>query len=174
MHRLFPTLIGIYILGSIGHSFIGWWKIIKWLNGEVGSLPAGQTAIKIDGVGFQGHWKIGWPSTANIQTAINAFTVPAIDVKVKISELDISIYDSSAEGEKSFTSTIAAQQATRYDDLFTLFRANAAHITSVTFWGVSDDATWLDNFPVPGRNDYPLLFDDDHERKPAYDAVVNF
>jgi endo-1,4-beta-xylanase len=47
-------------------------------------------------------------------------------------------------------------------------------MTSVTVWGVSDDATWLDNEPVSGRNDYPLLFDDAHQPKDAVAAILDF
>ena len=32
-------------------------------------------------------------------------------------------------------------------------------IDRVTFWGVGDGDSWLNNWPVPGRTSYPLLFD---------------
>jgi len=103
-----------------------------------------------------------------------------------VSELDISIYadDYSTnpptyEAQKPFSAAIEAGQAARYGELFDIFRdfedaaPGSDDITSITLWGVSDDKTWLDTWPVT-RNNYPLLFDDDHYRKPAYDAVVNF
>jgi GH35 family endo-1,4-beta-xylanase len=31
---------------------------------------------------------------------------------------------------------------------------------------------WLNNFPVPGRVNHPLLWDRDGKPKPAFDAVV--
>ena len=32
-------------------------------------------------------------------------------------------------------------------------------ISRVTFWGVRNSDSWLNNWPVPGRTNYPLLFD---------------
>jgi endo-1,4-beta-xylanase len=47
-------------------------------------------------------------------------------------------------------------------------------ITGVTFWGISDRRTWLDDYPVPGRKNYPLLFDEKLQPKKAYWEVVKF
>jgi endo-1,4-beta-xylanase len=142
-----------------------------WLKGNGAALPG--YPITIDGIGNQAHWKLSStsPSPAGIQAFIVA--VAAAGYKVKFSELDVSIY-SGTEAQKEFTPALAQQQADRYDAIFGLFRANAASITSVTFWGVSDDQSWLNNFPVANRDDYPLLFDRGHNAKPAYDAIVDF
>ena len=40
-------------------------------------------------------------------------------------------------------------------------------------WGKADDDTWLDDFPVKGRKDAPLLFDRNLQAKPAYWAIVD-
>jgi endo-1,4-beta-xylanase len=47
-------------------------------------------------------------------------------------------------------------------------------VTGVTFWGVSDEKTWLDNFPVSGRKNWPLLFDEEMRPKLAYTAIIDF
>jgi endo-1,4-beta-xylanase len=39
---------------------------------------------------------------------------------------------------------------------------------------LSDKYSWLDNFPVPGRKDYPLLFDQNNKAKKAFKEVINF
>jgi endo-1,4-beta-xylanase len=44
-------------------------------------------------------------------------------------------------------------------------------IGRVTLWGVHDGDSWLNNFPVRGRTDYPLLFDRAGKPKPAFFAV---
>jgi endo-1,4-beta-xylanase len=49
---------------------------------------------------------------------------------------------------------------------------HAPHIDRVTFWGVDDGDSWLNNWPVRGRSNYPLLFDRNGAPKPAFDAVV--
>jgi hypothetical protein len=58
--------------------------------------------------------------------------------------------------------------------VFKVFRANKQKITGVTFWNLTDRTTWLDNYPVPGRKNYPLLFDANYQPKKAYWDVVNF
>ena len=45
-------------------------------------------------------------------------------------------------------------------------------ITRVTFWDVTDRDSWLNDFPVAGRTNYPLLFDRAGKPKPAFDAVI--
>jgi endo-1,4-beta-xylanase len=60
--------------------------------------------------------------------------------------------------------------ARRYADLFTLFLKQ--DVRRVTFWGVTDANSWLHEFPIPGRVNYPLLWDRNGREKPAYDAVV--
>jgi endo-1,4-beta-xylanase len=44
----------------------------------------------------------------------------------------------------------------------------------VTFWNLSDKSTWLDNFPVRGRKDFPLLFDEKYQPKKAFFAVTKW
>jgi len=45
-------------------------------------------------------------------------------------------------------------------------------MSRVTFWGVTDRDSWLNNWPVPGRTSYPLLFDRNGKPKPAFEAVI--
>jgi endo-1,4-beta-xylanase len=68
----------------------------------------------------------------------------------------------------------AVQQklAKRYADLFAVFVKHRVAIERVTFWNVTDGDSWKNNFPVPGRTDYPLLFDRQGKPKPAFDAVL--
>ena len=145
-------------------------KLLAWLKDEKG--------ITLDGVGFQSHETMTWPTTSDLQQAIDQ--LKDAGYKVKISELDITVYSDYSTGmfvpspEVDFTPELEAQQAARFRDLFTLYRANKGEISSVTFWGVSDDQSWLDNQPVPGRNDYPLLYSDQHQPKAARAAIMDF
>ena len=50
---------------------------------------------------------------------------------------------------------VQARLARRYADVFSLFLKHG--VSRVTFWGVTDADTWLDDFPIPGRVNYPLL-----------------
>ncbi len=45
-------------------------------------------------------------------------------------------------------------------------------LSAVTFWGMADDDTWLDGFPI-ARTDYPLPFDMQLQAKPAYWGIVD-
>jgi endo-1,4-beta-xylanase len=145
-------------------------KMLAWLKDDKG--------IQLDGVGFQSHENMTWPSTADLQTAIDKFK--AAGYKVKISELDVTVYSDYSTGSfvaspaVEMTAELAARQAQRFADLFALYRKNKEQITSVSFWGVSDDNTWLDNEPVVGRNDHPLLYDDQHAPKPVRAAIMAF
>jgi endo-1,4-beta-xylanase len=62
--------------------------------------------------------------------------------------------------------------AKRYAECFALFHKHRDKITRVTFWGVNDGQSWLNNWPVRGRTNYPLLFDRNYQPKPAFDAVI--
>ena len=46
-------------------------------------------------------------------------------------------------------------------------------IERVTFWGVADGDSWLNNWPMKGRTNYPLLFDRLGQAKPALAAVIS-
>ncbi len=144
-------------------------KMFAWLETK---------GIHVDGIGFQSHENMSWPAPADLQGAFDKFV--SAGYKIKISELDVTVYSDYATGpfvaqpEVPFTAALDAAQAKRFAELFAVYRKNKANITSVTFWGVSDDHTWLDDEPVAGRNDYPLLFDDAHLPKAAVAAIMNF
>ncbi len=60
--------------------------------------------------------------------------------------------------------------AKRYADVFALVLKHG--VARVTFWGVTDATSWLHDFPIPGRVNYPLLWDRDGREKPAFAAVA--
>ena len=61
----------------------------------------------------------------------------------------------------------------RYAELFGVFVNHRDSIARVTFWGVTDASSWLNNWPVKGRTSYPLLFDRQCQPKPAFAAVIH-
>ena len=67
---------------------------------------------------------------------------------------------------------ILEYQAREYGKLFALFSRHAESIERITFWGLHDGQSWLNNFPWQ-RTNHPLLFDRNAEPKPAYDAVLS-
>ena len=62
-------------------------------------------------------------------------------------------------------------QAKRYEEIFKVLYENRDIVERVTFWGLSDGPSWLNDWPVKGRTSHPLLFDRDLNPKPAYEAI---
>jgi endo-1,4-beta-xylanase len=126
----------------------------------------------VDGMGLQGHWNIEAPGDDLISAAFDRYK--SAGVELRISELDVSIYTSNSDPESSYASSIAMQQALAYGRFFRLFRMYKDDISGITTWGMADNHTWLDNFPVTGRKNYPLLFDVNLVPKQAYFTVIQF
>jgi endo-1,4-beta-xylanase len=133
------------------------------------------SGVRVDGVGMQAHWNIEWPSAAEIDATIKELA--AENLLVKVSELDVSVYAQDNHDTKVWQAAIAdspeLQQrlAARYKEIFRVFQDNAKVLDHVTFWGVTDERSWLNYWPSR-RNNYPLLFDARHEPKPAFHAVL--
>lgn len=89
--------------------------------------------------------------------------------------MDVSIYPNVTDpGATEFLQASQHLQAVRYVQLFNVLRQSKDMITGVAFWNLSDGYSWLDNFPVPGRKNFPLLFDKTLQPKSAYWRVVSF
>ena len=136
--------------------------LVRRLRGE---------GVPIAGVGLQGHDRMDWPTPAQQDSTIAAFA--ALGVHVMITELDIDVLPPNLNPYlDSLPDSVQAALARRYAALFAVYLRHADAITRVTFWGVSDGDSWLNNWPVRGRTNYPLLFDRQHRPKPAFDAVI--
>lgn len=145
--------------------------------------------VKIDAIGMQEHDKMDWPSTNQIDETISAFA--QLGVKVMITELDVDLLPAATDSDaaevsmnvagseglnpyaKGLPDALQQKLAQRYADLFSVFVAHRGQVTRVTFWGVTDGNSWLNDWPVRGRKSYPLLFDRKCEPKPAFAAVIH-
>ncbi len=149
-------------------------KIIKLVKGLK------DAGIPIHGVGLQGHWAISEPRETQLDSTISRFA--ELGLKLQVTELDISIYpkEHNARDRKApdydttFTAEKEARQIEIYKICFKVFRKYKNVITGITFWNISDRSSWLDNFPVRGRKDQPLLFDKTLQPKKAFWEVVKF
>lgn len=135
-----------------------------------------EAGVPIDGVGLQAHWSNDITAEM-LQNAIDRFS--ALGLEIHITELDLTTYTSfhgdganhQVQETQPYSEEVENTLAETYKRFFEVLHKNADKITSVTFWGLNDRMTWLNNFPVRGRKDYPLLFDDDNKPKKAYYAV---
>jgi endo-1,4-beta-xylanase len=143
---------------------------------------------KVDGVGIQAHWKLEKPSLQEIEESIEAYS--ALGLKVAFTELDITVlpnpwdlkgadvnqnFEGSAKMNpypKTLPDSIQNKLAQRYAAIFKLFLKHKDKISRVTFWGVHDGQSWLNDWPIKGRTNYPLLFDPKLEHKKAYNSVL--
>ncbi|MBK8478610.1 MAG: endo-1,4-beta-xylanase [Opitutaceae bacterium] len=144
--------------------------------------------LRIDGVGSQGHYGLDWPELSEIDDSIKDFAQAGF--KVMYTELDVTVLPRptnyfGAEISKvfaqapeldSFRDGLPAEKqaelAKRYADCFAVFAKYPGAVTRVTLWGVTDRTSWLNNWPIRGRTDYPMLFDRQDRAKPAVAAVI--
>lgn len=145
--------------------------------------------VPVHAVGIQSHWRIENPPLAEAEKAIQEFS--ALGLKVMITELDMGVLPSRYQGAdisvtegmtpdqlavmnpytKGLPDEIAQKHAKKMASAFELFLRYRKVIGRVTLWGVHDGGSWLNNFPVRGRTDYPLLFDRALKPKPAFFSV---
>lgn len=136
--------------------------------------------VPVHGIGLQGHWSINEPSGGQLDSTIKRFA--ELGLKIQITELDVSVYSKDHDGRERrpedantvFTEEREKKQLEVYKMSFDIFRKYRDVISGVTFWNISDRHSWLDNFPVRGRKDYPLLFDKNLNPKKVYWEIVDF
>ncbi|HUA99252.1 MAG TPA: endo-1,4-beta-xylanase [Terracidiphilus sp.] len=145
--------------------------------------------VPIDCVGLQNHDNLTWPTPEQEDATISAFA--ALGLKVAISELDINLLPSAGQRPTAdvnlhieqnpnldpyvngLPEAVQQELAARYAELFRVYLKHHGEITRVTFWGVMDGDSWLNNWPVPRRTNYPLIFGRDGKPKPAFEAVLH-
>jgi endo-1,4-beta-xylanase len=162
----------------------------KKREGAISIIKKIQAAgVRIDGVGIQGHWHLDNVPIQEIEQSLKEFS--ALGVQVAFTELDLSVLpnprgraNSADIGQtadynaqinpytKGLPDSVQQKLATAYANLFNLFLKYKDNISRVTFWGVNDGQSWLNGFPVPGRTNYPLLFDRQFNPKPAFYKVI--
>jgi endo-1,4-beta-xylanase len=138
-----------------------------------------QRGLRIDAVGEQGHWRLGSPTTTEIDRTITE--LGATGVKVMITELDVNLLPPASprgRGEpvppeanpyvNGLPDDVQQALARYYADAFRVFLTHRRDITRVTFWGLSDGDSWLNR----GRVNHPLLWDRQRQPKPAFGEVV--
>jgi endo-1,4-beta-xylanase len=150
-------------------------ELVKWLI---------EKDAPIDGVGFQGHFRLYDHPVEQISQGIDLFSAlkrkDGKNIMVQVCELDFSVF-SGEKGEindirisSSRLNERLADLAATYLEFFKMFETkyNEGKLDMVLIWGLSDGHTWLNNHPVPGRTDHPLLFDRRYNPKEALFKLV--
>ncbi len=147
--------------------------------------------VRIDGIGLQGHWSMHRPSVQEIEDSL--VILASTGLPLHITELDVDFLGRDQFfGAEGANVDLAARRATpennpfpdglppaeqerlaqRYAEIFAVLLKHADKIERITFWGVTDADSWLNNWPARGRTNYPLLFDRDGQPKPAFHRVI--
>lgn len=147
-----------------------------------------EKGCRIDAVGMQSHVGYAHPSLEEYENSIKAFA--AIGVKVQMTEFDMNMLPQpenfhGAEVSQNFRYrqelnpyvkglTKKANQLfeQRYLDFFKIIERHKKDIIRVTLWGVADGTSWLNDWPVRGRTNYPLLFDRRYQEKPVVQKII--
>jgi len=145
--------------------------------------------VRIDGVGIQGHWRAYNIPLKEIEESIIDYS--KLGIKVMFTELDLSVLPNPWNGDAAdvnikatytekmnpyangLPDSMQVKLTKGYEDLFKLFLKHKDKISRVTFWGVNDGQSWLNDWPINGRTNYPLLFDRNFKPKPTFNAVIS-
>jgi len=141
---------------------------------------------RIDAVGSQAHMNMNSPTLDATETSFKK--LKAAGVKILITEWDISILPSPYSGANISTKFTYSKEMDPYReavpdsaqqewnkrvlDMFELFLKYNDVVDRVTVWGLNDALTWLNNFPIRGRKDYPVLFDRNNQPKSVVDEMI--
>ena len=144
--------------------------------------------LRIDAIGMQSHNGYDYPDYTEYEKSIEAFA--AEGVKVMLTELDMNMLPNphgfsgadisqNFELQKKYNPYVdgldkKAQKLfnQRYLDLFRIIERHKDVISRVTFWGTTDESSWLNGWPIQGRTNYPLLIDRNCQMKPVVKDIV--
>ncbi len=143
--------------------------------------------VPIDGIGSQSHMGLAYPDIEEWEKSIATYA--GMGLKVHITELDVDVLPTPADTgadvanraaysremdpwPQGLPDEIQQKLADRYEALFKILLRYRGSVQRVTFWGLHDGISWKNGFPVPGRTNYPLLFDREMKPKPAYGRLM--
>jgi endo-1,4-beta-xylanase len=147
-----------------------------------------QQGVKIDGIGLQGHYTMTHPLVKDYDKALEMYS--KLGLKLMITEMDLTVLPWPTEKEGADISLTAeyqekmnpypngmpdsaslawSQRCKKFFDLYIKYQEN---ISRVTMWGIHDDQSWRNNWPIKGRKDYPLLFDRNLEPKKVVSEII--
>ncbi len=146
------------------------------LNGLLALVEEMQAeGVPVDGIGFQMHIRM---DTDEELIARSLARAAATGLLIHLSEVDIIFNkhdDTQGGGEQivqEMTPELLEAQAEKYAAIARLYRKNVppAQRYGITFWSFTDRDTWINGFF--NLKDWPTLYNERLERKPAYYGFV--
>jgi Beta-1,4-xylanase len=140
-------------------------------------------------VGIQAHYMLGEPDLKLLDETIGEFA--KLGVKVALTELDIDVLPRPGNGATAdvalslaadpkynpyvngLPADVQQKLTERYAQVFAIALKHKDVVTRITTWGVTDNDTWHNGWPIRGRTAYSLLFDRAYQAKPAVAAIIS-
>jgi endo-1,4-beta-xylanase len=129
-----------------------------------------EKGVPIDGIGMQMHISLENPALEDFEKTLEEFS--KLGLEIHITEMDVSVYEDKTGAAKYKTDEMLNEQGHRVKDLFAIIDKYKEHITSITFWGTTDEYTWL-RYYFTSRKDWPLPFDEEGNPKPFFWGMVD-
>ena len=125
--------------------------------------------IPIHGLGMQMHIGV---SADNDAITRGMRRLAATGLRVHISELDIMASDWKKDPTLVYTNELQQKQSDKYRFVAETYKESVPprQRHGITVWGVSDAVTWIN--PNFGLRDWPLPFDENYQKKKAYDGFL--
>jgi endo-1,4-beta-xylanase len=137
---------------------------------------------------MQGHYGLDYPTAEAFDASISKFKELGV---VAVTELDIDVLPAPWEYmgadvnmtmelreelnpyTEGLPDSIAQVQYEQFEMLFEVMLKHSDAVNRVTTWGVTDADSWKNGWPMPGRTNYPLLFDRNGEPKPVVRSLID-
>ena len=141
--------------------------------------------LRVDAIGLQVHVGLDYPDMNELERSMQDFI--ATGLKIQFTELDVNALpnvfeegneNAAVENDIAYNQRMnpyteglpdSVQQLwnARLQAMFDLALKYSDRMNRVTMWGVYDQQSWLNDWPMKGRTNYPLLFDRNYKLKEA-------
>ena len=150
-----------------------------------------EQGLRVDAIGIQAHAGMDYPDMPELEKTIQAYIGAGFDVQ--FTEMDVNAlpnvflngHENAAVEEhfeyearmnpyaEGMPDSIQQIWDGRMQALFDLALKYSDHFLRINMWGIYDHQSWLNDWPMPGRTNYPLLFDRQYQLKPAMQKYFN-
>jgi len=144
--------------------------------------------VRIDAIGMQSHNGMDYPDLSEYEKSIEDFA--SLGVKVMMTETEVNAIPNpdkfgGAEISQNFKyeellnpykngmpKKAQKEWSERMLSFFKIYWKHRDKISRVTMWGVTDTNSWLNDWPIKGRSNYPLLFGRDNKPKAVVKDII--